>query len=190
MTTTAFAVTKGSALFNRSMEEFADIPGWPGYRVSKTGEVISCRTNAGKCGDAWKMLRLREDQDGYFRIGLHCNGKNVFIGVHSLVLMAWVGPKPDGCVVLHANGVRSDNRLKNLSWGTPQANADDRDSHGNTARHEKNGNASIGLSEVGYIRRMRAYGLSFSNIGWIIGLSKRQVMRICNNVNWRGIDES
>ena len=51
--------------------------------------------------------------------------------VHTLVLTAFVGPRPSPEIeVRHLNGVRSDNRLSNLAWGTASENAYDRVRHG------------------------------------------------------------
>lgn len=50
---------------------------------------------------------------------------------HRLVLEAWRGLQPewaDSC--RHLNGVRDDNRLSNLEWGTAQDQADDKSRHG------------------------------------------------------------
>src|SRR5690606_17793610 len=50
--------------------------------------------------------------------------------VHRLVLKAFDGPPPRGHEALHANGVRDDNRLENLSWGTHSENQLDQVDHG------------------------------------------------------------
>ena len=48
------------------------------------------------------------------------------IFVHSTVLTAFVGPRPEGLVARHLNDDRTDNRLVNLAWGTYSENAHDR----------------------------------------------------------------
>lgn len=50
--------------------------------------------------------------------------------VHRLVLEAFVGPCPGGCVGCHGNGDTTDNRLVNLRWDTPGANNRDKREHG------------------------------------------------------------
>ena len=41
---------------------------------------------------------------------------------HILVAIAWLGPRPAGCVVDHLNGILSDYRAANLQWITPTEN--------------------------------------------------------------------
>lgn len=51
--------------------------------------------------------------------------------VHRLVLEAFVGECPDGMETCHKNGIRTDNRLENLYWGTSSENSHDIVRHGN-----------------------------------------------------------
>ena len=44
------------------------------------------------------------------------------ISVHRAVLLAWVGPCPEGCEADHLNGNNTDNRLCNLQWVTKSEN--------------------------------------------------------------------
>ncbi len=44
------------------------------------------------------------------------------IFVHHAVLLAWVGPRPEGYECDHLNGNGADNRLENLEWVTPEEN--------------------------------------------------------------------
>ena len=123
---------------------------------------------------------------------LHLKGRSKFVGIHYLVLLAFVGPPPiTGLIPLHNNGVRDDNRLENLRWGTHQDNADDRDRHGHTANLERNGNAKITQQiAVTILEQRNLFGASYGSIGLAIGLSKRQVMRICQGLHWKGCHDS
>jgi hypothetical protein len=53
--------------------------------------------------------------------------------VHSLVLLAFVGPRPAGHEVRHLDGNRQNNRLSNLAYGTPAENGQDQLRHGTHA---------------------------------------------------------
>jgi hypothetical protein len=62
------------------------------------------------------------------------DGVSTNVYVHHLVLLAFVGPRPDGLICCHGNGDPTDNRPENLRWDTHSANSKDAIKHG-TARH-------------------------------------------------------
>lgn len=104
-------------------ERWAPIPGTGGqYEASSIGRI---RNRAGKVRRA-----NRNSKTGYFQIGLRYGGVDRSLYVHSLVLEAFVGPRPEHAVTRHLNGNPADNRLENLAWGTPSENARDRVRHG------------------------------------------------------------
>lgn len=45
--------------------------------------------------------------------------------LHAWVMLAFVGPRPEGAWVLHENDIKNDNRLENLRYGTPSENMAD-----------------------------------------------------------------
>lgn len=51
--------------------------------------------------------------------------------VHTLVLTAFVGPRPEGMECCHQDGDPSNNILSNLRWDTPSSNNYDTVKHGN-----------------------------------------------------------
>jgi hypothetical protein len=67
-------------------------------------------------------LRVSPGPTGYPQATLNHNGAFEVVLVHRLVLRAFIGPCPSGCECLHANDIKTDNRLTNLSWNTPSAN--------------------------------------------------------------------
>lgn len=123
-------------------EEWRQIPGWEGlYEVSDLGNVRSLdRTiyaHFGPLGEytgrTWKGKQLKPtfDDKGYPYVTL-CRGSKdrTRIAVHSLVMRAFVGPLPDGLETRHLNGINSDPRLVNLTYGTALENAQDNILHG------------------------------------------------------------
>jgi len=97
------------------MEEWKEIVGWPGYKVSTFGRVMSFK----KYSDG-KLLKLCYDKDGYYRITLcnktiHKTGK-----IHRLVAIAFI-PNPDNLPEIdHIDMNRENNNLCNLRWVTSQ----------------------------------------------------------------------
>jgi len=93
------------------MEKWKRIKGMD-YEVSSTGLV---RNLSGK------ILKQKTD-NGYKRIGLHKDKKQVFLRVHRLVAAAFI-PKIRGKEqVHHINHIRHDNRVENLQWVTGEEN--------------------------------------------------------------------
>lgn len=81
-----------------------------------------------------RVLIPSEVHGGYLSVNL---GAGVRRSVHTLVLEAFVGPRPEGAVCRHLNGNPKDNRLANLAWGTPGENRRDTVKHGNDPRASK-----------------------------------------------------
>lgn len=115
------------------------VPGYEGlYEVSDIGEVRSRdrKCNGNTSGIArGKLLRGYIDRDGYRIVSLSSKGgvKQKF-RAHRLVLEAFVGPCPEGCLARHLNGNPLDNWVENLAWGTPTENSADMIRHGTFRR--------------------------------------------------------
>lgn len=83
--------------------EYKAIPGFPGYKVSKSGKVK---------GPDGNMLSPRKDKDDYLRVDVRNGGKRFTRFVHDLVNRTWNGDK--GPEVDHKNKNRQDNSADNL----------------------------------------------------------------------------
>lgn len=119
--------------------EIKDVPGYPGYSVSDEGRVR---------GPSGKWLKPKQGRYGH---------QSVWIGgrwpsVHRLVLLAFVGPCPEGMEACHENGDPSDNRPGNLMWKTHADNIRDRARHGRTALGTRHGCAKLSEADVLAIR--------------------------------------
>ena len=67
---------------------------------------------------------------GYYRIGLYDGQRTEQMMVHRAVLLAFVGPLPEGMHTRHLNGNPLDNRLCNLKYDTVAENMRDKRRHG------------------------------------------------------------
>jgi hypothetical protein len=90
--------------------EMRPIPGFPGYQVTSDGRVWSDVSG--------KFLKTSPDARGYFQVNLYREKRPTHILVHTLVLIAFVGPRPSGMECRHLNDNPQDNGLDNLRWGT------------------------------------------------------------------------
>lgn len=123
--------------------EWRAIPGYEGrYEVSSEGEVRSLRNTRGGTRAIPRVLALRPTRhrtQTYYNVTLWNSGKPRCFGVHTLVLLAHVGPRPAGMQAAHWDGAGSNNALSNLRWATPTENMADQIRHGRTAHGERNG---------------------------------------------------
>ena len=74
---------------------------------------------------------------GHVLVSLCRDGMEQSISLHSLVLEAFVGPRPDGMFGLHWDDDPTNNCLDNLRWGTPTDNAQDSIRNGNNHHLKK-----------------------------------------------------
>lgn len=98
-------------------------------------------------------------RNGYQRrvVALRKNKRTHFMRVHHLVLLTFVGPRPNGSGALHANGDSLDNRLTNLRWGTQAENILDSKRHGSFSKPptfygEAHHNTTISSADIAVIR--------------------------------------
>lgn len=119
-----------------SDERWLPVVGYEGlYEVSDLGRVrLLDRMVSGWRGLQHKLpgrlSRARSLSRGVYRkVALTKNGVWALRPIHQLVLEAFVGPRPEGMVCCHNNGIGGDNRLANLRWDTPASNTADRVRH-------------------------------------------------------------
>ena len=104
--------------------------------------------------------------------------------VHRLVLEAFVGPCPPGLETCHRNDDSSDNRLRNLRWGTSLSNSADAISNGCILRGVLQPQSKLVGWQVRVIRRLRGR-LTQRQIGGIFGVHQSTVSDIHRRVGWR-----
>lgn len=120
----------------RLAERWLSIPGYGGaYEVSDRGSVRSL-TRPVDFGDGRMglkrggVMKTQPGPRGHLRLGLSRDGVRQGWNVHSLVLLAFVGPRPEGLVSRHLDGNELNNNRSNLRYGTYSENALDSVLHG------------------------------------------------------------
>lgn len=161
-------------------ERWAVHPRFQNHEISDEGRVR--RRTRGQGTWPGRILKPRP-RGGYLRVVLD----DEQVDVHRLVLETFVESRPEGCETRHANGQTTDNRLTNLSWGTPKQNASDRDRHGTTPIGSRNGIAKLEEEQVVQIRLLHASGISQRALARRFGVQSSTMAYIVNRRTWKHV---
>ena len=157
------------------MENWLPVIGFEGiYEVSDFGNIRSIRT--GKL----KAYTKNKKENRPF-MNLHKNGKQKIVKPHTLVLTAFVGPRPAGLECCHNDGNAWNNHISNLRWDTPQSNQQDRAKHGTSNRGERC--ASAKLTEI-QVAAIRADSRLQREIAADYGVRENTISRIKSGKRW------
>lgn len=135
------------------------------YRVGFDGSVWTCwRKGPGARADGpWKLMRPTIDRDGYRRVELTDHeGKKITRKVCGLVLVAFVGERPDGQEARHLDGNPANDARTNLVWGTPLENHADKRRHGTIAAGERHGKVKLTADQIADVLSLKGLATQLS----------------------------
>lgn len=177
------------------MEIWKDVPGYEGhYQVSDHGRVKSLAREVPVPRTRWGSPGVRKINEAV--MSLQTDGRNrVFVAlrkgsaakrftVASLVAAAFIGPRPEGLLVLHGDGDSTNNRAVNLRYGTHVDNMDDARSHGTLTQGEKQWLAKLTADEVKFIR---VTNLSGAYLAAQYGVTPACISAIRQRKNWKHV---
>lgn len=104
--------------------------------VSAKGDVIRVKEYEGKV--YYNLIIPSTTKAGYKQVGL-CSTRKA-IHIHTLVMMTYVGPRPEGMEIDHIDRNKANNRLENLRYVTRKenlANTDKPEHHRYFGRYNK-----------------------------------------------------
>lgn len=164
-------------------EKWMSIPGYSRYEVSSHGNVRRSEriynTAPGPCSQSINI-------GGYSCVSLTGDdGRNRKLTVHSLVLLAFVGPRPHGLQGCHDDDIKTNNTLGNLRYGTPAANTADMLRNGTQACGERHPKAKLTESLVREIYKRCAAGDDRQVIAEDCGVTTALVSNIARGRCWR-----
>lgn len=175
-------------------EEWRPIPGFVGYEVSNLGRVRSYRAWGGKgsrLSDTPRLKQVIARPGRYSRVTLqkpNGDGCSAY-HVHALVAAAFLGPRPEGMQVAHADGDRHNAHLSNLRYATPLENAADKVLHGTHSPGERNGNHKLTEADVRAIRKLRRNGALQRELAASFGVSISAIQFVLNGQNWSHVGD-
>lgn len=155
-------------------ETWLPIPEYEGlYSVSDYGRVWSVKRRS--------LLKPTNNGWGYFVVSVYKEGKEQKPKVHRLVLLTFK-PKENSELfeVNHINSIKTDNRLGNLEWLTPQQ-------HKKLSRGVKI-SPKLDPYMVIQIRDLKAkHGISITRIANICGVGRRTVQKVLAGRTYKNV---
>lgn len=156
----------------RDREEWKDVVGYEGlYQVSSHGRVRSLdrvyrRKDGALVPHRGRVLRPAKMTKGsrqplghyYLVVGLSKNARVKVHLIQTLVLEAFIGPRPLGARALHSDDDKTNNRKNNLYWGSQKDNIADAIRNGKQCIGERHPLAKSTAAEVRKIRELYATG--------------------------------
>ena len=153
--------------------EYRAVPGYSGYSVTTNGRMRGPR------GELTPMPAHR----GHLYILTRRPGVPKKLYVHKAILLAFVGPCPDGMQARHLNDIANDNRLENLLWGTPLENSADKIRNGRQRRGEQMPQAKLTPGDVADVRK-RWPGETLRALASEYGVSHTAIRRAVHGIKW------
>ena len=162
------------------------VPGYPAYEVSVDGLVRRCQ--GFRCRRAYRVLVPFVRPNGYAQVILYRDGRRQRFGVHQLVALAFLGPKPSlQHQVAHLDGQRLNNHVSNLAWLLPIENDAHKDLHGTRLRGSQIHSAKLVEAQVVLIRQALAVGIRQCALAQTYGVSDSTVSLIARGKTWRHV---
>jgi len=166
--------------------EWRPVVGFEGrYEVSDAGSVRVAATG--------RAVKVRVDnRAGYAATCLYRNGRRTDCYVHRLVAAAFIGPCPQGHVVNHKNGVKTDSGANNLEYVTASENTRHAYATGLATPHA--GSRKLTDEQVIEIRRIlherkmaNARKPTYAEIGAPFGVTEYAVYQIASGKVYKSI---
>lgn len=153
------------------------------YEVSTHGRVRACERivyKANQHGGISKQVYKQRLLNGTLRKGYRCHHlgykhKKYNYPCHYLVLLTFVGDRPEGMECCHNDGDSLNNKLSNLRWDTHHQNNQDRKKHGNYPTGEDH---PMNKYSDEIINKIRSRKISYNSANKKYGISQTHFYRI------------
>lgn len=178
-------------------EIWEDVKGYKGYyQVSTLGMMKSLRRNI--------LLKLSMNNKGYLSVYLSKNRIVKKYLVHRLVGFAFVPNPENKPQINHKNGIKTDNRVKNIEWRTCKENIHHAWATGLSKMSErqkiktslslrgsKSASSVLTESDIPKIRYLKKEGKTNIEIGVLFNVHRRTIGSVIRKITWSHVpDES
>lgn len=179
-----------------------DIKGFEGlYAITKQGRIWSYpkiqlfgTQNSAQIHSGGRFLIPVLGKNPYYRIGLHKKGKRYNPTLHRLLALTYIPNPLNLPQVNHINGVKTDNRIKNLEWCTEKQNSQ----HavriglikGTSMPGEKHPMAKLTYKEVLEIREKYELGYRNAELGRMYKVHRSNIRNIVMGKTWNKSNRS
>ena len=171
-------------------EIWKDIVGYEGlYQVSNLGRVKSLdrkRWNGRVlCPVKGRVLVGKSTKQGYLQVSL---GRRNYVYIHRLVAQMFISNPKNKSEVNHINGIKTDNRVENLSWVSRSENMKHASDNnfmrcGEQHYHHKLTRESVLFIRTNYKRYDRDFGcVAFAKR---FGVTPEIISRVIRGVAWK-----
>ena len=170
-------------------ELWLPVVGYEGlYEVSSLGRVRSLdrwvKRRKGGFLQAGRVLKPGLGNGYHFNVSLYKGGKSTTYAVHSLVMLAHVGPRPDGLEIRHGIKGTQCNELTNLCFGTSAENKADMKRDGTHRVGEQRPNALLTAKAVVEIRDSKQ---NQSELARRYGVSPQTISDAQRGATWKHV---
>ena len=146
------------------------------YEVSNYGDVRKFTT---------KRLLSSGNSYNYPRVKICYKAKYKARLVSSLVIEAFVGPRPKGMFCCHNDGNPNNNLITNLRYDTPKGNMADTLIHGTHLWGANNGMAKLSENDIPIIRELLKTDMTNDEIGEVFNVSHSTIWKIKDDRTWK-----
>lgn len=136
------------------------------------------------------LRKLSKTRTGnYHHIVTRRHSIRITILVHRAICATFKGPPtPEKPHVRHLNGNPLNNKPKNLVWGTPKENGEDKVRHGTSVKGSRNGNSKLTEDQVREIRKLREL-YSIDYICRLFNVDRTCLYHIWTGKTWKHVKE-
>ncbi len=149
---------------------------WHGYTVFENGTILN------KDGTVKNYF---DNGKGYLCSTFVYEGKTVCHGIHVVVALAFLGPRPDGHEVDHIDNNRQNNHISNLRWISASENNKKSYEVGNrNASGKNNANAKYSTEQLKNVYSCLRSGMSYGKVVAKTGVNKGTVAKIAQGKHY------